>query len=366
MLKPICLFFLFLMVLFSSGTAQGLDTAKVPIYEGGYALLDIWGFGPNDVYAVGRYGVVVHYDGLTWETIRNDATTFTCIWGTSPTNIYTTNSESIYHYDGENWEIVFEGGEIAFISDIWGSGPDDIYAVGYNKILHYNGSQWEITYDNIQGERFYAVWGSGPTDVFAGSEDRILHYDGSTWSEMTDAFGGVTRLWGTAWNDVHAIGTRKILHYDGMEWTLSLREEEIYLMGIWGSGPDDVYAVGTYGPYTRTRNLFHYDGEQWSYVDNDIESALKAIWGSGPDDVFIIGSEWTIVHLGGPEVCIDNDGDGFGNPPSHLCQYPALDCDDDYPHISPAGQEDPFNDVDEDCNGELALDEGICFISLFR
>ncbi len=72
-----------------------------------------------------------------------------------------------------------------------------------------------------------------------------------------------------------------------------------------------------------------------------------------------------------PDECVDNDGDGFGNPASDLCEYPNLDCDDDASDdpegcgdcncfleecaacaacIHPAGRDYPGDDVDTDCD----------------
>jgi hypothetical protein len=59
-----------------------------------------------------------------------------------------------------------------------------------------------------------------------------------------------------------------------------------------------------------------------------------------------------------PEECIDNDGDGFGDPASSGCLFSGLDCDDSDPDVNPAAGEGPFGDptcsdgVDNDCNGK--------------
>ncbi len=49
--------------------------------------------------------------------------------------------------------------------------------------------------------------------------------------------------------------------------------------------------------------------------------------------------------------CIDNDGDGFGDPASGRCTYPYWDCDDGNPDINPLADEIPNNDIDENCDG---------------
>ena len=39
-------------------------------------ILDIWGKSPTDIWAIGMYGVIYHYDGSTWtedRIFRSDA-----------------------------------------------------------------------------------------------------------------------------------------------------------------------------------------------------------------------------------------------------------------------------------------------------
>ncbi len=63
--------------------------------------------------------------------------------------------------------------------------------------------------------------------------------------------------------------------------------------------------------------------------------------------------------------CSDLDGDGYGDPASPVCPYPAADCDDSDPDVNPGVGEAPFGDpicvdgVDNDCDGDIdALDPG--------
>ncbi len=59
--------------------------------------------------------------------------------------------------------------------------------------------------------------------------------------------------------------------------------------------------------------------------------------------------------LCGPSVavteCIDGDGDGYGNPASVDCPFPALDCNDASPSIFP-GAVESCDGFDNDCDGQ--------------
>ncbi len=57
------------------------------------------------------------------------------------------------------------------------------------------------------------------------------------------------------------------------------------------------------------------------------------------------------------DECIDNDGDGFGNPASSKCKYNELDCNDNNKNINLLMQEIPYNGVDDDCNASTKDDD---------
>jgi len=54
--------------------------------------------------------------------------------------------------------------------------------------------------------------------------------------------------------------------------------------------------------------------------------------------------------------CIDNDGDGYGDPASAACTHPELNCDDGNPSVNPGATEVCGNGIDDNCNG--LADEG--------
>ena len=69
--------------------------------------------------------------------------------------------------------------------------------------------------------------------------------------------------------------------------------EDVGLNGIWGSGPDNVWVVGSRGFAAR------YDGSKWQVRRPDTLLALFSVWGTGPSDVWAGNSGQAVFHWDG-------------------------------------------------------------------
>ena len=83
---------------------------------------------------------------------------------------------------------------------------------------------------------------SRPRVVAVGESGLILHFDGNTWKPMTS---GVTQrleaIWGSGPNDIYTVGSGTggtILHYDGVAWKAetSPLTTHSFLHDVWGIG----------------------------------------------------------------------------------------------------------------------------------
>jgi len=138
----------------------------------GNVLYDVWGAAADDVYAVGKDGTILHYNGTNWSTQASGTTgDLNGIWGDAADDIYAVgNGGKILHYDGTNWTSKGSGTSNDLYS-IWGVDGDDVFAVGASgAVTHYDGDAWEsMTVPSGTG-RLYGVWGSATDDVFAVGE----------------------------------------------------------------------------------------------------------------------------------------------------------------------------------------------------
>jgi hypothetical protein len=231
-------------------------------------LEDVWGTSPSDVFAIGRDGIILHFDGTTW-TSMNSSTTMPLrdIWGSSSSDVFALavpaggGGGAILHYDGTRWSTMDSG---KWLRGVWGSSASDVFAVGtrwdgtawYGTILHYDGTSWTAmetptTVDDTPVDGLCAVWGSSSSDVFAvGDIGTILHYDGASWNSMDSGIGhNLWDIWGSSASDIYAVALAKhsICHYDGTSWTSIETCTTKALFGVWGSSSSDIFAVGERG-----------------------------------------------------------------------------------------------------------------------
>jgi hypothetical protein len=88
-----------------------------------------------------------------------------------------------------------------------------------------------------------------------------------------------------------------ITHWDGGGWSSSTTGTSHELLGVWGSAPANVWAVGGIfaGP-NRTGTIVHWDGGTWSSSFEGGRSQLFAVWGSASGDVWVVGAAGAILH----------------------------------------------------------------------
>ena len=284
-------------------------------------------------------------------TRMESGTTFSLysVWGSSANDLFSVGEpggrfeSGIFHYDGQAWSQQSTEPGVTLYS-VWGSGSNDVFAVGSSPLgergydgvlLHYDGTSWTPmqgpgigTPDGSVQVYFFSVWGASGSDVFAVGESNIgfnramiAHYDGTRWSDMPLPARDdrvLKDVFGSAPQDVYAVGyfdasasLRRlsllsagagffsegvILHYDGTEW----REVQpvganVAYSGVWASGPNDVFVVGSTADHGV---ILHFDGSSWSIMPGPPTGPLLDVWGTSATDVYAVGVG-TIMHYDG-------------------------------------------------------------------
>ncbi len=122
-----------------------------------------------------------------------------------------------------------------------------------------------------------------------------------TW-KLESNLGGLSGIWGSGPNDIYVVGSSGFLQHstgDG-KWDIEDPGTGANLYGVWGSGPTDVYIA----PYINT--ILHSTGDGgWEHEPQAAGTTFQGIWGSGPNR--------RLRLLGG---AIHSDGGGVWQTPS--------------------------------------------------
>lgn len=173
--------------------------------------------------------------------------------------------------------------------------------------------EWQILASELPSA-LLSVTGTSASDIYAVGADKgrgplVLHFDGKGWKEL--ATGTTGDLW---W--VHAFPSGPVLmggaggtvlRYDGKKFervpTPGLSKQTVY--GVWGSSPEDFYAVGS----AAGRDGFIWHWRAGKLVDEALPAKLPRLengeipgffkaWGTG-EDVWIVGSAGVVLHRRG-------------------------------------------------------------------
>ncbi len=294
----------------------------------------VWGHDDDDmlISVPGRFGLhaMVQKDVDDWSIVWS-FTKLSSVWVAEDATAYAAGVPRLLYYDGLEWSRVEDPVLVPWLIDVWGSAPDDIYVSGIDElwgqdaaVFHFDGVAWteitdEVLSQSINGYKEVHFWGSGPDDVFAADSVMwIYHFDGTDW-ETWDVGHGFYAIWGSGPQDVYAVGGHivwvsgdeedipvdypSIWHYDGVGWAEvdgEWQDDPGDKFGsVWGSGPDDVYAITDLG------QAYHFDGVSFYPIDL---GGATSVWGSSQNNVYAVGNAGTALHFDGASWTEANSG----------------------------------------------------------
>lgn len=270
------------------------------------SLSGVWGSGPNDVFVVGGTnsgGEIYHYDGSTWSPMEvPDVPLLVWVYGFGPDDVYAVGvAGGMVHYDGSGWSVVDTG----TTDDLWGVfgfGPGEVWVVGGDPfdnppiILSYDGSSF-TTYpvaasDNPQDAKsLFKVWGIDGDLYAVGQKGLILRFDGTDWKAMpagAQADQDFVSLWGTRPDHIVAVGGRgnaRIAVFDGSAWTTEAPNALGGLNAV-HMAEDDTAVIG--GILGFAGSFVPSTGEVVYEADGLTDLDIHAIWGDGQ------GTHWAV------------------------------------------------------------------------
>ncbi len=227
-------------------TYEGIEYLTSTLFLGDEMVAWLVGRGFNEDDG---YNCVYHTTSeIDTFTVYQPASEITCIDGSTSSNVWAVLDEpshSIYHFDGDAWELRTEGWMTEALQHIWVHESGEAFAVGsHGAIYHYTGSVWEDQSLGFETGTLHGVWGFAPFDVFAVGEGMAFyHYDGNVWAPMPTPQGRTETLFAVHGLDLGDLA--KFVFVAGEDGTVIGYTQEIippsFGTGILPRGSDGIF-----------------------------------------------------------------------------------------------------------------------------
>jgi len=243
-------------------------------------LSSIWASSPHDVYVVGHneraFGKMYRYDGKQWRPVDLvlGIGSLSAIYGFGPDNIFAVGSRIFYnptpppnfldssliiHYDGVRWrEIKVDGGRE--LNSVWGSAPNDLWIGGLDGALyHYNGvvvRRDSIPFVIPKQEPpwgIYSIAGNSSENVYLrlyapfsnfASRSYFLRFQDRQWVVVDSIlYWSLGCLWMSPSGNLYLAGSI-VYQRIGNSWRKLLDNSAVTANAVYGSGNDNIFVVG--------------------------------------------------------------------------------------------------------------------------
>ncbi len=314
-------------------------------------LFGVAAIAPNDVWAVGAYGVlgstaqqvVEHWDGTSWihvaspslagpnELLAVSAVAASDVWAVGG---YDSGGQALtQHWNGSTWEVVpnpnpgafnrFFGVAAISSNNVWAVGIISNGGLNQTLIEHWDGTSWSvIPSPNIpdQHNQLNAVTAvpGEPNDLWAvgeaGPSEIILHWNGTQWSIVSSPNAGIipkltsvvaisaSDVWAAGWTGSNSGPVTLTEHWDGSTWSVvpspNPSTTDNFLWGVTALATDNVWAVGEFNATVgNQQTLFlQWNGTAWTQMPGDntgpngVQFFLRAASASGANNIWAVGN----------------------------------------------------------------------------
>lgn len=199
----------------------------------------------------------------------------------------------LFHYDGIGWTLEHTL-PMDPITDVV-TTETEVYATTYSgSVLRRVGTSWTVMQTFSTPLR--TLWAADGV-ILAGGDGGWVHRYTGTWTstQLPGAFG-IDDVWGTGPDDLYAVvsGAARIAHFDGTGWNpVAFPSAPASLQAIWGDSDGTLIAVGANG------EAWHREQGMWRREPTLPFGAYRSIHGSSASDVFAATEQGTIAHYDG-------------------------------------------------------------------
>jgi hypothetical protein len=161
-----------------SGKArEGSRLARLPFLKG--TVRDIRGTATDDVWLVGKGGLLLHFDGVRWRgtepPLRAPTEIFEAAWAVAPNDVWFVGTV-VVRFDGTAFHLAPRPPGTQALRSVWGEKSDAVWAVTESTVHFFDGAAWspvsapeKIRWHKVRGIGS-KVWLGGDGRLFVGSK----------------------------------------------------------------------------------------------------------------------------------------------------------------------------------------------------
>lgn len=257
-------------------------------------LLGIWGSGPNDVWAVGDKGLILHWNGkILVPRASGVDTALRGVGGSSPSDVWFVGDKGrALHWDGLSLSDKSPGNLEFSLRAV--AAPEDgatVLAAGdAGTIYRYQEGAWQLDLTKASFD-LHSLAMAGAGQAWAvGNQGQALKLSGGLWATVSlpqtcsgskcATLHAVARSPGGRWYACGDLGYLAATSGGTWEATLANDTQSRDVYGVWAVSEMEAWAVGQLGV------LLHLVGKKWQL--DDIagtymkQATLRALWGTSP------------------------------------------------------------------------------------
>jgi hypothetical protein len=254
-----------------------------------FTLNDVFASGPRDVWAVGDEGTLLHYDGNTWKATRlNGVGNYISVWAASPNDVRIVNKRTsdtiIQQFDivGDYFKLFYRADPARPFSKLTGTGIDDlwVYGEGSATALHFNGIDWVDLTPTTAPRSYIPVYAGG---MVARNQFFCAHgYRSAGAADTIELLGAGTA---TRWSLNQPRAVRDLWAANSAEvWTIAV----------------DATNVAGYPPQSRiVRATKRQGADALDEIQSNAGRWQRSIHGSSSTDVWVAGEFGQLARLNG-------------------------------------------------------------------
>ncbi|MFK7927927.1 MAG: hypothetical protein AB8H79_07045 [Myxococcota bacterium] len=273
----------------------------------------------NAVYSGGTGAWVVGENGDTWVIAGNKATRkgtggtddVTGLWGTGDSELVAVGfSGTVLSLQADEWVRSADPalGTTNF-EDLDGT-RGSLTAVSATGIYRFNGDAWAFE-DNGFNRALRAIWVQPGGDAWAvGDDGTVLRRVADVWEQVSGVPSGVdlSDVHGNG-DNVYMVGNRgTMLRWLDGAFVEIETDTTINLAGVWVASTGMAYVVGSnglalkYDPNLPVEDEDDSDAVPGGFVElpTGSDANLYAVWGSGEDNVWAVGNRGAVFRYTGP------------------------------------------------------------------